>query len=29
MRRKTSEPSFIDILITDQAGRCGQLDRIY
>ena len=27
-RRKTSEPSFIDVLITDHAGRNDQLDRI-
>ena len=28
MRRPASEPSFIDILITDHAGRNDQLDRI-
>lgn len=28
MHRKTSEPSFIDVLIPDQAGRNDQLDRI-
>ena len=28
MHRPASEPSFIDVLITDHAGRNAQLDRI-